>query len=82
MEFPGITVEDSGRLDHRHSTTNRGSILPAERGTMVGKHGDDDGDAPTWRCGNTPNAFREPADYEFGPTGDMSGNDPCTRGEG
>lgn len=81
MEFPGVEVQDSARVDHRLSTRNRGSILPVQRGNVIGKHGDEhDEHGPTFcDCGITPNSFLEPAEYTFGRTGELSGNDPCTR---
>jgi hypothetical protein len=82
VNFPGVEVQDSARVDHRLSTTNRGSILPAERGNLIGRHSDDHTEGgPTFTTGRHPNSFIEPADYEFGRTGEMAGNDPCTCGE-
>jgi hypothetical protein len=57
-------------VSHEMSTTNRGSILPAERGSMIGKH-DSEG-VPGMPVGlEARNAFMLPADCS-----DDAGGDP------
>lgn len=54
-------------MDHELSTTNRGSILPAERAERAW---------PPGRGGlKGRNAFQQPAEYTFGDNGMVGGND-------
>lgn len=78
MDFEGIEVADSGRVSHEMATRNRGSIIPAERGTMIGRHNAaHDAGGPTGTTGRSPRgSVVQPAEYEFGRTGDMGINDP------
>jgi hypothetical protein len=78
MEFPGIDVESSARVSHDLSTTNRGALLPSERGTIIGRHNPaHDAGGPTGSsCRSPRNSVMHPDTYVFGATGDVGVNDP------
>ena len=61
-------------MDTKMSTTNRGTILPWERGPRASKNEWDSSPGNVGRPGR--NAFIEPADFIVGPHGRVGGNDP------
>lgn len=60
-------------LNHEMSTDGRGCIIPAERSSLIGRHGD-----PVGR--EARNAFTEPDSFVEGVTGDIGVNDPMNNG--
>ena len=60
-------------LDHEMSTSGRGCIIPAERGPLLGRHGE-----PVGR--ESRNAFCEPDSFVEGVTGDIGVNDADNNG--
>jgi hypothetical protein len=82
VEFDGIKVESSARVSHDLATRNRGTILPSNRGTMIGRHGQEKRTGgPTGTCEPSPrNCVMEPDEYVFGRTGDIGINDPYNNG--
>jgi hypothetical protein len=65
-------------VSHEMSTDNVGSILPAERSTLVGRHDLGERSQPVGR--ESRNAFMEPGGFMEGVTGDMGVNDAMNNG--
>jgi hypothetical protein len=57
-------------ISHEMSTKGRGSMLEADRGSMIGEHGDEG--VPGMPVGREArNASRQPASFMPGPQGDV-----------
>jgi len=56
-------------ISHEMSTENVGSIIAANRGSLIGRHGEPGGR-------EARNSFTEPTEFVTGPTGDIGVNDP------